>query len=162
VVNPSLTLSNTNYNFSICSRQPFRFVPQSVNPLNQFQWRRDAIPGISNAANTGSGIIDEVLINTTNAPIVVTYRYSLINASPCSADQLVFVTVRPLPSLISAKNVSVCSNIPVGYDPVANTAGSSFSWSRAAVSGIANAPGVGLVNINERLINTTNVPVDVQ
>ncbi|MCA6482423.1 MAG: hypothetical protein IM540_05130, partial [Chitinophagaceae bacterium] len=162
VVNPSLTLSNTNYNFSICSRQPFRFVPQSVNPVNQFQWRRDAVPGISNAAETGSGIIDEVLINTTNAPIVVTYRYSLINASPCSADQLVFVTVRPLPSLISAKSVSVCSNIPVGYDPQANMAGSSFSWSRAAVSGISNAPGVGLVNINERLINTTASPIDVR
>jgi gliding motility-associated-like protein len=162
VVNPSLTLSNTNFNFSICSRQPFRFVPQSVNPLNQYQWRRDPIAGISNPAASGQGIIDEVLVNTTNAPIVVTYRYSLINASPCSADQLVFVTVRPLPSLISAKNVSVCSNVPVGYDPIANLAGSSFSWSRAAVTGIANAPGVGLVNITERLINTTTAPIDVR
>ena len=162
IVNPALTLSNTNFNYSICSNQPFRFVPQSVNPANQYQWKRDAIPGISNATATGSGNINETLINTTNAPILVTYRYSLINASPCSTEQLVFVTVRPLPVLSSAKNVSICSNVPVGYDPTANLAGSSFSWSRAAISGIANPAGVGLVSIIERLINTTTAPIDVK
>jgi gliding motility-associated-like protein len=162
VVNPSLTLSNTNYNFSLCSGQPFRFVPQSVNPVNQYQWRRDAVPGISNPAITSSGIINEVLINTTSAPITVTYRYSLINASPCSADQIVTVIVRPLPLLTSAKNVVVCSNVPVGYNPIANMAGSSFSWSRAVVTGIANAAGVGLVSINERLVNNTTAPIDVR
>jgi gliding motility-associated-like protein len=162
VVNPALTLSNTNFNYSLCSNQPFRFVPQSVNPANQYQWRRDAIPGISNATATGSGNINETLVNTTNAPIVVTYRYSLINPSPCATEQLVFVTVRPLPVLSSAKNVSICSNVPVGYDPIANLAGSSFSWSRAALSGIANPAGVGLVNINERLINTTTANIDVK
>ncbi|MFN5362813.1 MAG: PKD-like domain-containing protein [Bacteroidota bacterium] len=162
IVNPSLTLSNSNYNFSLCSGQPFRFVPQSVNPVSQYQWRRDAVPGISNPAITSSGIIDEVLINTTSAPITVTYRYSLINASPCSADQIVTVIVRPLPLLTSAKNVTVCSNVPVGYNPIANLAGSSFSWSRAAVTGIANAAGVGLVSINERLINNTTAPIDVR
>ena len=133
-----------------------------MNPTSQYVWRRDAIAGISNPANSGSGIIDEALVNTTNAPIVVTYRYSLINPSPCSAEQLVFVTVRPLPLLSSTKNVSICSNVPVGYDPIANLAGSSFSWSRAAVSGIANPAGVGLVNINERLINTTAANIDVK
>jgi gliding motility-associated-like protein len=161
VVNPSLTLSNTLFNFSLCSKQSFRFVPQSVNSANQYIWKRDSIAGISNPSKTGSGIIDEVLINTTNAPIVVTYRYSLINPSPCSTEQLVFVTVRPLPLLSSAKNVSICSNVPVGYDPIANLAGSSFSWSRASLPGIANPAGVGLVNINERLINTTSAPINV-
>jgi gliding motility-associated-like protein len=162
VVNPALSLSNSNFNFTVCSKLPFRFVPQSINPVNQFQWSREAVPGISNAAQTGSGIIDETLINTTNAPIVVTYRYSLINPSPCSADQLVFVTVRPAPALSSPKQITVCSNVPVGYTPESNLLGSNFSWSRASVAGIANGPGVGLVTINERLINTTTAPVDVR
>ena len=162
VVNPALTLSNANFNFSICSKQPFRFVPQSVNPANQYIWKRDSIAGISNPSITSSGIINEVLVNTTNAPIVVTYRYSLLNPSVCASEQLVLVTVRPLPVLSSAKNVSICSNLPVGYEPTANLPGSSFSWSRASKPGIANSAGVGLVSINERLINTTAANIDVK
>jgi gliding motility-associated-like protein len=163
VVNPSLTLNNANFNFSVCSKQPFLFVPQSINQASQYIWKRDSVIGISNPVVTSSGNINEVLVNTTSLPLVVTYRYSLVNPSACSTDQLVKVTVRPLPTLISAKTLAVCSNVPVGYDPATNIAGSSFSWSRASRPGINNnTAGVGLVNITERLVNNTTSPIDVK
>ena len=160
-VNPSLSLSNTNINNEICSNQPFTFTPISSITGVQYVWDRQVVNGISNLAASGTGAINESLINISTSPIVVTYRYSLGQGATCSNDQLIRVTVKPTPVLTSLKNISTCSNIPIGYTPVANITGTSFNWSRSVVPGISNPSSVGLIGISESLVNTTTAPVNV-
>ncbi|MXV52447.1 hypothetical protein GS399_15840, partial [Pedobacter sp. HMF7647] len=72
------------------------------------------------------------------------------------------VTVYAPPVLSSAAAVSVCNNTALGYTATSSTSGTTFSWTRAAVTGISNAASSGNgAGINETLINTTGSPVDV-
>ena len=61
-------------------------------PGTTFTWSRAAVPGVSNAANSGTGDISEILVNTTASPVNVTYVYTL-TANGCTNTQNVVVTV---------------------------------------------------------------------
>ncbi|MDR0660845.1 MAG: gliding motility-associated C-terminal domain-containing protein [Prevotellaceae bacterium] len=65
------------------------------------------------------------------------------------------------PTLSSPSTASVCSNAPFSYTAT-SAAAISYSWTRAAVTGIGNAAGNGTGSvINETLINTTHTPINV-
>jgi sugar lactone lactonase YvrE len=74
----------------------FSYTPTSSVASTTFSWSRAAVSGISNAASSGTGSISETLTNTTNAPINVTYVYSL-SSNGCSSlnPYNVVVTVNP-------------------------------------------------------------------
>ena len=160
-INPALVISNATGNYEICSGSAFKFVPNANITNVTYLWTRAVIPGISNATGTGTGNIDEVLNNTTDAPIEVQYIYRIGQAVTCASDQAVRVTVKPLPKLTGSKSIQVCSNAPVAYTPIGNIPGTNFNWTRAAVTGISNISGSGVVGIGEILFNKTtgNVPV---
>ena len=80
----------------VCSGTPFIYIPNSASPQVGYSWSRAAVPGISNPPATGEGAIDETLINTTNAPITVTYVYTLYSQGATNTEN-VTVTVNPLP-----------------------------------------------------------------
>ena len=68
----------------------------------------------------------------------------------------------PTPTLSSAATASRCSNVSTTYTATSATAGTTFSWTRAAVAGISNLAASGAVAAaTETLINTTANPVDV-
>ena len=160
-VNPSLSLTNASIVNQACSNQPFSFTPISSITGVQYVWSRSAVNGIGNAPASGTGSINETLINNTTSPIDVAYQYSLGQGGSCSNNEVVHVTVKPTPYFTSLTNITNCSNIPVGYTPIANISGTSFNWSRSVVPGISNAAAVGLVGISESLINTTTAPITV-
>ena len=160
-VNPSLSLTNATIVNQACSNQPFSFTPISAITGVQYVWSRAAVNGIGNAPASGTGSINETLINNTTSPIDVAYQYSLGQGGSCSNNEVVHVTVKPTPYFTSLTNITNCSNIPVGYTPIANISGTSFNWSRSVVPGISNAAAVGLVGISESLINTTTAPITV-
>lgn len=146
---------------AICSGTPFIYTPTSVTSGVQFTWTRAVVAGISNAASSGSGGINEILINTTASPIDVTYVYTL-RANGCEKVQNVVVRVNPKPALTSLLNPpAICSNNTFNYTATSATAGVNFTWSRAAVNGISNAASTGGSIINETLINTTPNPINV-
>ena len=159
-VNPALVLNNLNTSNEVCSGNLFSFSPIGNITGLPYLWTRDAVTGISNAAGSGSGDINDTLYNTTNAPIVALYHYSLGQGTSCAGDQVISLTVKPLPSLTSSTNVSACSNLPVAYTPLANIPGTNFNWNRAVVPGISNTASVGVVGISESLINSTTSPVN--
>lgn len=159
-VNPALVLNNLNTSNEVCSGSLFSFSPIGNITGLPYLWTRDAVTGISNAAGSGSGDINDTLYNTTNSPIVALYHYSLGQGTSCAGDQVISLTVKPLPSLTSSTNVSACSNLPVAYTPLANIPGTNFNWSRAVVPGISNTASVGVVGISESLINSTTSPVN--
>lgn len=161
-VNPKPYLSSTLTPSGICSNQLFNYTPTSDVPGTTYNWTRDAVPGISNSAASGTDDPDESLENTTNDPIAVTYTYELTSPDGCTNTQDVVVMVTPTPSLTSSTNLTeVCSDETFSYTPTSDVAGTSFSWTRDAITGISNSAASGTGNPNEVLINTTSSTITV-
>ncbi|WP_428328142.1 PKD-like domain-containing protein [Mucilaginibacter sp.] len=159
---PNITSAATG---SICSGNAQNYTITADIATATFLWSRAQIAGISNPAVTAqtSANINEALINTTGAAINVTYVITPMSGN-CSGPALNYiVTVYPTPTVTSAAKATICNGATDNYDIVFNTPGTNFSWSRAAVTGISNAPvsGQSAATIREVLYNTTNAPVDV-
>jgi autotransporter-associated beta strand protein len=162
-VNPTPTLSSTLTPPAICTNTLFTYTPESQTGDATYTWTRASVDGISNAAVTTPQETNpnETLINTTANPIDVVYAYT-ITANGCSNTQNVTVRVNPTPTLSSTLTpLAICTNTAFTYTPTSNTGGTSFSWTRAVVAGISNAAGGGTGPVNETLINTTALPVNV-
>ena len=161
VVDPTPVLSSPLIPPAICSGTVFSYTPASATGLTSFAWSRGALAGISNVAASGSGNPNETLVNTTAAPIDVTYIYTL-TANGCSKIQNVTVKVNPTPTLNSSLLLpAICSGSALSYTPTSATSGASFAWTRAAVPGISNAASSGFGDPNETLVNTNTIPVTV-
>ncbi len=69
--------------------------------------------------------------------------------------------VTPAPVLNNYTPPNICSGSVFSYEPTSPTAGTTFSWTRAAVTGISNPAASGNGNPNEVLVNTTTNPIGV-
>jgi gliding motility-associated-like protein len=149
---------------SIPNKTSSNFQIKFSTPKTTFSWSRPAIAGISNAGITGqtASTIREVLFNTTNAPIDVTY---LLQYSPNCSGPPITLTATVYPSIIitSANNGIACSYSPQNYIIIPNITGATFSWKRDATPNIANAAVTNQTTstISETLINTGYSPVHV-
>jgi hypothetical protein len=106
-VNPKPSLSSA-LTKTITSAVAFSYTPTSATTGATFSWSRAAITGISNPAASGSGAINETLVNTTTNSVNVTYVYTL-SANGCTNTQNVIVTVVPAPVVCSI-NSSIVAN----------------------------------------------------
>ncbi|TCJ14215.1 PKD domain-containing protein [Flaviaesturariibacter flavus] len=148
---------------TVCSGAAQNYAITTNVPGATLSWSRVAVPGISNAAVSGqtTGTITEALVNTTNAPVAVTYSITP-SLSGCTSTSFSYtVTVNPTAFVSSAATSSVCSGAAQNYAIAGSVTGSTFSWGRAAVAGISNAAvsGQATGTITEALVNTTNAPV---
>jgi hypothetical protein len=151
----ALVCSGSSPNYDITFSVPGTF----------FSWSRTAVAGITNSAVSAqtSSRIQEILNNTTNAPINVTYEVTSYTANCPGATYSVVITVNPKVTITSPRNSTVCSASPLNYTVTSNVPTAVFSWSRAAVSGISNPASNNNVSgtIAETLINTTNNAITV-
>src|SRR6185437_11951399 len=150
---------------TICNNSPQNYIITSNVAGTAFSWGRAAVAGISNAAvsNQTSNSITETLVNTTNAPVAVTYVITP-TANGCSGPAFTYtVTVNPTPTITSAASATVCNSTAQNYSITSSVAGTTYSWGRAAVAGISNAAVSGQTSstITESLTNTTSAPVNV-
>ncbi|GAB4094005.1 PKD-like domain-containing protein [Flaviaesturariibacter terrae] len=150
---------------TICTGNPQSYSITSGIAGTTFSWSRPAVAGISNAAvsNQSANPITEALVNTTNAPIVVTYSI-VPTASGCPGAAFTYsVTVYPSVTVTSSATGTVCSGSAQAYAISSNVAGASFSWNRPAVTGISNAAvsNQTTATITEALVNTTSAPINV-
>ena len=144
-----------------CSNVSTNYTATSATSGTTFSWTRAVVAGISNLAGSASSAsATETLINTTASPVNVIYVYTL-TANGCSNTQNVTVTVNPTPTLSSSTAAIRCSNTSFTYTPTSATINSTFTWTRAAVTGISNVAVTTAqsLNPNETLINTTASPV---
>jgi gliding motility-associated-like protein len=162
-VNPAPKLTSSLNAPSLCSGSVFSYVPTSLTPGTTFTWNRTAVAGISNASSSGVGNPNEILVNTSALPVVVSYVYTL-SSGGCTnpLTYTVNVTVNPFPTLTSNLTPpAICSGTAFSYNPTSLVTGTVFSWSRSTVGGISNASASGTGNPNEVLINTTTSPLTV-
>ena len=112
--------------------------------------------------NAGSGDISFVANNSSNLPIKSSLIITPI-ANGCSSAPVVFtITVNPTPTLTSDNLLSPnCSGSSQTYTPTSFIANTVFAWSRATVQGIDNPGTNGIGGLNEKLINSSNVPLVV-
>jgi gliding motility-associated-like protein len=163
-VYPTVTVSSAATGTS-CSGAAQNYTITSNVPGASYSWSRPAVTGISNpaaSAQTANPIV-EALVNTTSAPINVAYTITP-SLSGCTSTPFTYtVTVYPVATVNSAATGSVCSGTAQNYNITGAVAGSTFSWSRPAVTGISNAAASGQSAnpITETLVNTTNAAVNV-
>ncbi|WP_345162680.1 PKD-like domain-containing protein [Pontibacter saemangeumensis] len=161
-VNPSPVLNNTTTEVAVCSNAPFTYTATTATtslPAPTFGWTRAAVAGIANAAASGTGAtINETLVNTTSAPVEVTYLYTITSNGCAGSEQSVMVTVNPTPTVNTIANASYCNGAAgaaiVFGGPVS---GATYSWTSSANVGFGLS---GTGNIGAfTATNTTAAPV---
>lgn len=166
-VKPELKVTNIPASATaICNSTLFQFDPNGSAAGATFAWTRAAVEGISNLPVTnGGGGINETLINTSTAPIDVTYIYTTSGNDNCTgAPQNLVVRVNPTPVLNSSLTPpAICGGTEFDYTARSATSGTTFSWVRQPAAGItttADASGTG-AKVEHVLTNTTADPIDV-
>jgi len=159
---PQVTSAPTS---TLCNKTTDNYAITFNIPGTGFSWSRSAVSGVSNQSVSGqmAGLIREVLFNTTNAPVDVTYVYNY-KTSNCSGTPFKWVvTVNPSVIITSKTSDATCSGEPLGYTITSNVPSATFTWSRAAVAGISNAAVVNKTGnkIDEALINKGASTVNV-
>ncbi|MFZ4522037.1 MAG: T9SS type A sorting domain-containing protein [Bacteroidales bacterium] len=161
-VYPTADLSSTLTPPAVCSGAPFIYTATSVTPGATFAWTRATLAGVLPAGTSGTGNVFEVLINTTPAPIVITYVYTTTANGYSNTPQNVVVTLNPTPALTSSLTpAGICSGSLFTYVATSATVGTTFGWSRATKPGILQPGTSGTGNVNEVLTNTTVNPINV-
>lgn len=109
-----------------------------------------------NVASGGTSINNTAVYTTPVLSASNTY-YVQTTVNTCTSTRTpVTVTVAPKPSITSAPNSEVCSAQPMTYQILSDRAGSTYTWSRAAIGGISNpANSAHTDNIVEVLNNST-------
>jgi hypothetical protein len=113
------------------------------------------------ACTPANKITDKVSPNVTTTYFV---RVTSGSGADChSAVKEIVVTVKPLPQLTSALAATVCSGEQFAYEAIADLSGTSYEWTREAVTGIDNPTTTGYGStIRETLVDTTGSPVTVK
>ena len=160
-VNPYPKLSSPLAN-EICDSQLFHYAPMSATGDSSFTWVRAYVAGIDILPGSGSGGINDTLINTTNFNVVDTYYYT-ISAFGCSYSEPMTVTVHPTPTFAigTAGPFAVCSGLPFDYTPTSITPTTTYTWSRPSVTGVGSSTGAGTGPVNETLTDSLTTPAHV-
>ncbi|MEZ0607933.1 M36 family metallopeptidase [Fibrella sp. WM1] len=102
---------------TICTGTVFAYTATSGTSGLTYAWSRPAVSGISNASATANGaVVNEMLVNTTNAPITVIYSFSM-SPNACGTVSVVPVTVLVSPIVTPTVGAySICQNatVPAG------------------------------------------------
>jgi hypothetical protein len=160
VINPTPRLSTTTTP-SVCDSTVFNYPPASLTSGTTFAWSRAAVANITNPTRSGSGNPNEALVNTSPAPVVAIYVFTL-TANGCTHSQNVNLTVNPKPMLSSTLTPpAICDSTIFSYNPSSPTAGSAYSWYRPYIPGIYAVASSGTGNPSQQLINSTYVVVNV-
>lgn len=148
---------------TICSGSAITTVnPSGAVANTTFTWARNNTATVTGIAASGNGTISGALINTTNAPIVVTFTVTP-SANGCTGTPVTFnVTVNPVPTAVaSVAAQTVCSGAITPITFSGNVTGTTFDWTRDNTSAVTGIAASGSGNISGTLTNTTSNPVTV-
>ncbi|CAM3947103.1 Ig-like domain-containing protein [Flavobacterium sinopsychrotolerans] len=169
-VNPSPAVTFSQPNQVICSGSSNTSVNlTSTTAGTAFSWTAIQPTGITGVVTSGTSSIPvQIVTNTTNEPIVVTYlaKAELNTGVSCEGATYSYtITVNPVP-LINSQTATICSAnafnvIPQNGGGTIVPANTLYSWSSPIVSPIGaitggSAQGVNQNSISQTLINVTD------
>lgn len=142
-----------------CSGATVSFVSSATgNPAPTVQWQVSTNgttwTNITGATAATLTFVTSATDNNKHYRAVYSNSGGSVNTNPAT------LTVNS-PQLSGSLSATTTSGIALSYTASSTTAGTTFIWSRAAIVGINNAAANGTGNINETLINTTSLPVNV-
>ncbi len=147
-----------------CSQSAISTISFTGNvPGITFDWTRDNLATVTGIPGVGNGNISGALVNTTNAPVTVTFTVTPSLSGCVGTPFTVTVEVNEALPVATATPASqtICSGSITDIILTSSAAGTTFTWSRdntLSVTGIA-ANGTG--DITGTLLNTTTTPVTV-
>lgn len=164
VIDPVPVTSTGTTSQTICSGANIAdIVNTSSDPAASITWTRDHTSDISGIAASGTGNITGALVNTTAAPITVTFSITSTGtgAAACSGNTVTStVVVNPIPlATVTPLNQDVCSGTainPLIFSTTNGVAGTTFTWTRdntTAATGIASS---GTAFVSGTLNNTSS------
>ena len=168
-VNPSPAVSFSPVNQTICSGDTSALVNLSSTTSGAtFSWTAVQPTGITGVTTSGTNTIPvQTLVNTTNAPITITYAAvaATNDASACAGSTYNYtITVKPRPSITESFANAICSGGTFSITPANSTlnsipTGTTYSWSLPTVTGgvTGGAAGVNQTTIGGTLVNPTNI-----
>jgi len=166
-VNPTPTVAMSDTTQTICSGIAITQItlsnPNSVPGTTTYSWTRDDTTNITGIAASGSGNITGTLTNATATQQNTIFTGTATSQYGChSATTTAMVTINPAPAVSSAAMDTICSGAALNYDITSAVSGTTYSWSREAVTGISNEAVSGQTSdpITEILTNTITVAVN--
>lgn len=126
-VKPIPELLNTPVQASKCSGDTWTFDPQWSTSITTYSWSRS-----SPSPMTGTSIIQDLLVNNSNAPISASYTMQGTSAG-CSSSSIPFtLIINPLPSVNSDTLFQFCSD-DIANVSIPNWTDENVAWTPAAV-----------------------------
>jgi gliding motility-associated-like protein len=147
------TAAPTSVGVSVCVGNTA--VLAATQPGGNYEWFTVA---------TGGTAIHTTAVYTTPALTATTTYYVQTTLNSCTGPRTaVTVTVSPKPTVTSAPAGDACSATRMTYNILSDQPGSSYTWSRAVVTGISNPQAGAETNssITEVLNNTTSSSIAV-
>ncbi len=164
-VNPTPAVSNQTT--TTCSGVGFTISPTGVPAGTTYTWGTATLVTGTITPLGGQGSaqvsINAVLTNSLATTGIVRYNVTPRSSAGCNGTAFsATVQVYPRPTLTSTLTFNLCNNVVFAYNPTSLTSPiDSYTWSRAAVSGISNplttSTGSGIGQISETLNNNGTV-----
>ena len=144
-VKPVSTLLSSTTQNSICSNASFNYHPVASVSGTVITWKREVIAGISNSSASGTGDVNEVLLNTSSDEVIVSYVFTL-SIPGCDNSQTVTVKVKPLPTVDPIANVEVCKGEPIAATTLTSSvSAATLEWTNSAPANGLAANGTGSI-----------------
>ncbi|MCH7409471.1 Ig-like domain-containing protein, partial [Belliella sp. DSM 111904] len=161
IVNPVPQITSSNVK-TIRSGDNVAYTITSDVIGTSFQWTSSTVVGISGNADGSGSNINQILINSSNVPLDVTYVIipNGPGATSCEGDEFVFtVTVNPTPDVNPIEDQVLCageSTIAVEFQGDVN--GTVYRWTNSTPSIGLAASGTGTIS-SFTAINNSSTPI---
>ena len=161
-INPIATITNLNQVKTTCSGSPITNIIGGVPTGTLYSWTVQSITPANSVSNSTSDIGQVLfsqsnLVNTTNAPAVVSYIVQPVSGTCLGTPYNLDITVNPTPNFSPQAAIS-CSGSVFKIEPANAPAGTTYTWSLPSFgAGIGGGTDqtVGQPNISQTLVNTS-------
>lgn len=153
--------TGSTLSMSICSENNVTYTPTSSVSGSTFTWTAALTSGNATFRPSGSGVIDETIVNTsTTTSALVTYTITPRSNNCDGIPYQLTVTVNPLPILSATAATTICSGQPSGITlSVTNTPGpTTYTWTSSSTNGVTGMSSnptspAAITAIDETLVN---------
>ncbi len=143
---------------AICSGSSTNIVLSSSVLPSLFRWTATTLGATTGFRDTSiavAGPIVQTLINTSTNIDTVRYTIRTIANGCLSADTLIKVAIKPIPSITNTNlTQSICSGDTARLNPTSSVGSSTFNYTASLINGSATNFSGGVGAINQRLFNS--------